>query len=280
MRDDDHRALRRAQPVDAVGDDLQRVDVEAGIGLVEHGEPRLQQRHLQNLVALLLAAGKADIDARGAASPGRCRAWPAVSRTSLMNSGVDNSALAARLALRVERGAQERHGGDARHFHRILEGQEHALGGALVRRHAEDVLAVEQHLAFGDLVVVLAGQHIGERRLAGAVRPHDGGDLALFDGEVEAVEDLLALDLDVQVLDFKQRHFVHFNSSVFDTIVMFRLQIESFQHRAGAFRHIDAFHNRSPTILSSPHRMSSNVMMAARIRPRRLQACAATRSRR
>ena len=54
--------LRRAQPVDAVGDDLQRVDVETGIGFVEHREPRLEQRHLQNLVALLFAAGKADID--------------------------------------------------------------------------------------------------------------------------------------------------------------------------------------------------------------------------
>ena len=42
---------------------LQRVDVEAGIGLVEHRERRLQQRHLQDLVALLLAAGEADIDA-------------------------------------------------------------------------------------------------------------------------------------------------------------------------------------------------------------------------
>ncbi len=61
--DDDHGAIGRAQPVDAVGDDLQRVDVEAGIGLVEHAEPRLQQRHLQNFVALLLAAGEADIDA-------------------------------------------------------------------------------------------------------------------------------------------------------------------------------------------------------------------------
>src|ERR1019366_7669867 len=49
----------------------------------------------------------------------------------------------------------------ARHFHRILERQEHALGGALVRRHAEDAGAVEQHVAFGDFVIVLAGQHIG-----------------------------------------------------------------------------------------------------------------------
>ena len=115
-------------------------------------------------------------------------------------------ALAARLALRVERGAQERHGGDARHFDRILERQEQALGGALVRRHAENALAVEQHVALGDFVVVLAGQHIGERRLARAVRPHDGRDLALLDGQRQAVEDFLVLDLDMQIFDFQQCH--------------------------------------------------------------------------
>src|SRR5262249_19793910 len=63
VRDDHERSLGRAQPIDAVGHHLERIDVEPGIGLVEHAQPRLQQRHLQDLVALLLAAGKADIDA-------------------------------------------------------------------------------------------------------------------------------------------------------------------------------------------------------------------------
>ena len=36
MGDHDHGALRRAQLVDAVGDHLEGVDVEAGVGLVEH----------------------------------------------------------------------------------------------------------------------------------------------------------------------------------------------------------------------------------------------------
>ena len=129
-----------------------------------------------------------------------------MSRTSFMNSGVETSGSPRAFALRVERGAQESHGGDARHFHRVLEGEEHALGGALVRAHLQNAFAVEQHVAFGDGVVGLAGQHIGERRLAGAVRAHDGRDLALLDGQVETVEDLLALDLDVQIFDFKKRH--------------------------------------------------------------------------
>jgi hypothetical protein len=69
----------------------------------------------------------------------------------------------------------------------------------------EQILAVEQHFARGHLVVRLAGEQ-GERRLARAVRAHDGMDLPLLDREIETVEDLLAVDLDVQVFDFKQRH--------------------------------------------------------------------------
>jgi hypothetical protein len=42
VSDDDHRPVGRTQPVDALGNDLQRVDVEAGIGFVEHAQPRLK----------------------------------------------------------------------------------------------------------------------------------------------------------------------------------------------------------------------------------------------
>ncbi len=117
-------------------------------------------------------------------------------------------ALAARLALGVERGAQEVHGRDAGDFHRILERQEHALGGALVRRHLQQVLALEQDLAAGHLVAGLAGDDVGQRRLAGAVRPHDRVDLARIHGQRQPVEDFALLDADLQVLDFKQWHHI------------------------------------------------------------------------
>ena len=212
--DDDRGALRRAQPVDAVGDDLQGVDVEAGVGLVEDREPRLQQRHLQNLIALLLAAREAHID--GAAQHLRAdRELGGALAHALEEFRRGQLRLAALLALRVERGAQERHGGDAGDFDRILEGEEEALGGALVGIEVEHVLAVEQDLPLRHLVVGLAGEHIGERRLARSVRAHDRVHLALVHREIEAVQDLLAVDFDVQVFDFKQRHYfvlslVHF----------------------------------------------------------------------
>ena len=79
---------------------LQRVDVEAGIGLVEHRELRLQQRHLQDLVALLLAAGEADIDRRASASPDRsCSACAALAHAA-HELGRRQVGFAARAALR------------------------------------------------------------------------------------------------------------------------------------------------------------------------------------
>ena len=56
--DDEKRALGTAQVVDAFGDDFKRVNVKAGVGFIQNGEARLQHRHLKNLVALFLAAGK------------------------------------------------------------------------------------------------------------------------------------------------------------------------------------------------------------------------------
>ena len=47
------------QLVHAAGNDLQRVDVQAGVGLVQEGEGRLQHEHLEDFHAFLLPAGKA-----------------------------------------------------------------------------------------------------------------------------------------------------------------------------------------------------------------------------
>ena len=86
-------------------------------------------------------------------------------------------------------------------------------GGALGRIHFEDRLAVVEDVAFGHLIVLAAGEDVGQRRLAGAVRAHDGGDLAGFHRQVQAADDFGAVidDAGVQVLDLK--HFLLFRSS-------------------------------------------------------------------
>ena len=61
VRDHDDATVRRAKAVHAVGDGLQRVDVEARIGLVEDRKLRLEDGHLQDFVPLLLATGEAEV---------------------------------------------------------------------------------------------------------------------------------------------------------------------------------------------------------------------------
>ena len=66
VRDHERAHLGADESVHAVRHDLERVDVEARVGLVQHRDPRLQHRHLQDLDALLLAAGEAVVQvARG-----------------------------------------------------------------------------------------------------------------------------------------------------------------------------------------------------------------------
>ena len=50
------------EAVDALGDHAQGVDVQARVGLVQNGETRLQQFHLENFETLLLASGEAGVD--------------------------------------------------------------------------------------------------------------------------------------------------------------------------------------------------------------------------
>src|SRR5690606_21249242 len=106
--------------------------------------------------------------------------------------------LAPPLALRVHRLAQQLDEGHARNLDRILEAEEQAGGGALMRFEREQVLPGEGHRTLGHLVPRPSAERIAERRLARAVRSHDRMDLARVDGEREALEARLACDSGVK----------------------------------------------------------------------------------
>ena len=78
-----------------------------------------------------------------------------------------------------------------------------AAYGAFGRVEVENVLAVEPHVARRRLIAFAAGDDVGERRFAGAVRPHDGRDFAGPDAERQALEDFPLADGDVEVPNFK-----------------------------------------------------------------------------
>ncbi len=207
MRDEHDRAVGRAQLVDAARDEPQRVDVEAAVGLVEERQLRLEHRHLENLVALLLAAREADID--GALQ----KIVVDLQKLQLRAHGFEELAgveltLAARAAARVHGGAQEIHVVHAGNLDRILERQEDAGARPLVGRERQQVAPLVEHAALGHLVAGLAGQDARERAFARAVRAHDRMHLAGRDGKVDALEDFAPLRQPrVQISDF-QHHVV------------------------------------------------------------------------
>ena len=82
-------------------------------------------------------------------------------------------------------------------FARVLEREEEAFARAFVRLQGENIFAVHQHLAGRDLVIGMAGQHLGQRAFAGAVWPHDGVHFAFRHGQAEAADDLLFGDRNV-----------------------------------------------------------------------------------
>ena len=116
--------------------------------------------------------------------------------------------LAAVLAHGVQRRLQEVAVRDAGDLDRVLEREEEALARPLLGIELEQVLAVEDHLAARDLVVALAGEHLGERALAGSVGAHDGVHLARRDGERDAFEDRLVFDACVEVFDLKHGYWL------------------------------------------------------------------------
>ena len=134
---------------------------------------RLEHGHVEDLVALLLAAREALVDR--ALQHGLVD----VEEPRLLldqRHEVDGVELVEALLLAhgVERGLEEVGVVDAGNLDRVLERHEHALAGALVGRHVEQVLAVVEHVAAGHLVAGVTRQRPRQRALAGAVGPHDG----------------------------------------------------------------------------------------------------------
>src|SRR4249919_236352 len=200
--DDQEGAVGRTQCIDAFGDVLQRIDVEATVGFVEDRELGFEQGELEDLVALLLAAAEALVDRtlQQVVLEVEDRQFLAHLLQELHRVQL---ALATRLALRVDGGAQEVGVVHARDLDRVLEGEEHAAGGTLFRLQRKQVATFEGHRTGDDFIAFATSDDIAERGLAGAVWTHDRVHLARLHFEREALEDFLAGDADVEVFDLQ-----------------------------------------------------------------------------
>ena len=158
----------------------QSVDIETRIEFVEDGELGLEHRHLQGLVALLLAAGKVDVERPVEKSrieiDARCLGFEPRTHANWRVPGRDQS---------FGEHLLDRHAG---HLGRVLHREEQPRMGTFVRGECQQVDAVERHRPSGDLVAGLAHQHVRQRRLSRAVRTHDRVNLARADHEIEAAQ--------------------------------------------------------------------------------------------
>ena len=203
MGDQQHRFLRRTHDrVDAVADNAQRIDIQSAVGFVQHCEPGIENAHLHHLCALLFAAREADIhmalehfrvelEQRGLVL-GQLEEFTTRKRL-----------LPPRLALRIERFAQELEVGDAGDFDRVLKAQKQAGCGAFVRLHIEQIDPVEFYRSLRDFVTRAPAQHIRQRGFARAIRTHDRVDFARGHFQRKAVENGLAVDFGVKIIYFQ-----------------------------------------------------------------------------
>ena len=199
--DDQHPQLGSGLPhgVDALGHGAESVHVEARVGLVQHGQLGLEDGHLQDLVALLLAPGEAVVQV--ALAEGRVHAQllhPLHHHQSDLEHRQVH-APAGREGL-----AQELDDRDAADGLGLLEGQEDPGLAADVGGPPGDVLAVEPDGSGGHLEGGVAEQHVGQRGLARAVGPHQRVHLSRSHGQVDALQDRLTLHRDMEALDLQE----------------------------------------------------------------------------
>ncbi len=201
--DDKEAAVRRAHQVDPLRHDLERVDVQAGVGLVHHAVLRTQHRHLQDLAALFLASGETFVERAGR---------ELAVDLQLVHLFIERLVVLHRIDLltlgqpRLQRRPYEIRDAHPRDLQRILEGEEEPGVRNLVRLLAEDALAVEQDFARLDFIVLVPCQNLGQRALASPVRPHQRVNLPFRNGQVEVLQDFQPLDRGGQVLDLKRAH--------------------------------------------------------------------------
>ena len=210
VRHQHDRVVLGGELVDAVGDDPERVDVESGVGLVEDREPGLEQRHLQNLVALLLAAREAFVDAAVEKIRIHFEQLHLLAHEIVELERVELVLAALRLH-RVVGESQELAVGDAGNLDGVLKTEEQTGTRTLLGLEFEQVLAFIEDRAASHNVTGMAGKRLGEGALARPVRAHERVHFTASDREVDALEYVDAVHARAQSAHLEQRFAVLLN---------------------------------------------------------------------
>src|SRR4029077_19661023 len=141
---------------------LERIDVQAAIGLIQNGIFRLEHRQLQDFRALFFAPGKTFVDRtrrERTIHPEQLHLFVklrvVIGRFELF------TVRQTRLYGRTEK-ISNRYAGN---FAWILESQEKPAPGTFIGVELEKIFAIHQDFTLSDLVVRMTSQHLGERAL-------------------------------------------------------------------------------------------------------------------
>ena len=195
---------------DSLGHNPGGIHVQAAVGLVEDGQGRVQHCHLEDLIALLLSSGEAYIDL----PLGKFRLHLDESHLFLHKfqevTGF-HRLLPRSLAPGIDGRLHEVGDGDAGDLDRVLERHENACPGPFLRTHCQKIPSHKLDAALSHRVRRLACQDGGQCALAGPVRSHYRMDLALADGQVNALEYFLVSYRSVKSADLQQYVICHKN---------------------------------------------------------------------
>ena len=91
----------------------------------------------------------------------------------------------------IHGGAQDIAGAHPRDLNGVLKRQKNPCAGTSLWAHLQQIVALIEHLAGGDMIVRSPGQHLRQRTLARPIGAHYGMDLASVHREIDAAQDLV-----------------------------------------------------------------------------------------
>ena len=203
LDDDDGHGLAGSSLIQ-VAQRARRVRPEPRRRLVEEEQTRLHRERHADLEGAALAVGqlgRPGVHASVETHLGKRLPRPA-----------DGPAIGAHVMERVQPAGADRGKSEQRVLERgVLVEEVHGLerarntqAGDRPGRKAGDVLAVEEHVAA--IRPVLPGEDVEARGLSGPVRPHDGRETVLLEGQRDVLEHHLAAEALVEMPGFEQRH--------------------------------------------------------------------------
>ncbi len=215
VRDDEHGIASAAVRRDCFRDDAPRIEVEAAVCFIEHGEDGLQHEELKHFCLLLFSTGESNIQlsVEEPSIETQCLQVHVRLAPELRDGERE---LASRGTLRIHRRTERCGHRHARNANWVLEGEKEPSSCALGRGQREEVESTKRDLPTGDPNARVAEQRTRECRFPSAIRPHDGVHLALPNRERELLEDGrrevargVANDFSRQIRDAEQERIRH-----------------------------------------------------------------------